>query len=93
MKIGLDDFFVQLPAFKRETFAGCKQYALDDPSQVGVYAQFRRTAPGMSPQIGQCLAHSSEMPANHFRIRTASCHFGRASLAWRAASIFAICGR
>lgn len=30
-KIGLDDFFVRIPAFKRETFAGCKRYRLDDP--------------------------------------------------------------
>ena len=31
MKLGLDDFFAQLGAFQRETFAGCERYRLDDP--------------------------------------------------------------
>ena len=29
-KRGLDDFFVEIPAFQRETFTGCKRYRLDD---------------------------------------------------------------
>ncbi len=30
-KRGLDDFFVKIPSFKRETFTGCKRFRLDDP--------------------------------------------------------------
>lgn len=30
-KRGLDDFFVEISVFQRETFTGCKRYRLDDP--------------------------------------------------------------
>jgi putative DNA primase/helicase len=41
-KIGLDDFFLKIPAFKKETFAGCQRVALDDPALKPLAAWYQK---------------------------------------------------
>ena len=41
-KIGLDDFFARIPAFQRETFAGCQRVPLDDPAFKALAAWYQR---------------------------------------------------
>jgi putative DNA primase/helicase len=41
-KIGLDDFFLKIPAFKRETFAGCQRVPLDDPGFKPIAAWYQK---------------------------------------------------
>lgn len=41
-KIGLDDFFVNIPVFQRETFADCQRVPLDDPAFKPLAAWFQK---------------------------------------------------
>ena len=69
VKIGLDDFFAQLPAFKRETFTGCKRYLLDDPRFKGLASWYqkweKRQRDGGDKGLVKKLADEI-LHANHF---------------------------
>lgn len=43
-KRGLDDFLAEIPAFKLETFVGCKRYALDDPRFKSLASWYQKWA-------------------------------------------------